>query len=114
MGWKSLVIHDPLSLQSFKKAGYVFRDLPRISRAVPSRQRCHDLLDRALTIAEFQDVPARRLYPDHAFREEHNLFFVVGTPSATRCESGLTGLRRPRHSQDSMRKAPGGGHPGWT
>ena len=92
MGLESLVIHNPFSLQSFKKAGYVFRDLYRISRTVLARERCHNLLDRALAIAEFQDILGRTLYPDHAFREEHNLLFAVGTPSATWRQAGLAGL----------------------
>src|SRR5271165_3436193 len=111
MGLESSIIHDSLSLQGFKKTGYVFRDLPRISRAVLSRQRCYDLLDRALTIAEFQDVLACPLYSDHAFGEEYNLLFVMSAPSTTWCQAGLAGFGRRRHSQASIRKAPGGGQP---
>ena len=59
--------------------------------AVPYRsgERCHDLLNRALTVAEFQDVLARSLYPDHAFGEEHNLLLALSAPAATGCEAGL-------------------------
>jgi hypothetical protein len=42
------------------------------------------------------------------------LLFALVAPSATWCETGLAHLGRGRHSQDSIRKAPGGGHPGWT
>src|ERR1019366_305935 len=104
----------PFSLQSFKKAGYVFRDLYRISRPVSDRERCRNLLDRALTIAEFQDALACPLYADHAFREEHNLLFALVAPSATWGQTGLGQLGRGRHPQGPISKAPGGGHPGLT
>jgi hypothetical protein len=102
MGLESLVIHDPFLLQSFKETAHVFRDLYRVSRTIPYHESRHDFLDGALTITEGQDIAARPVYPNHAFREEHNVWFGVAAPSATWCKVGLARLRWESHSQDSI------------
>jgi hypothetical protein len=102
VGLEPSVVHDSFALQGVEKTGYVVSDLYGVSGTVPFHERCDNLLQRTLSIAEFQNVMACALHSDHAFWEQHNLLLALSAPTATGCEPGLTGFRRDGHAQDSL------------
>src|ERR1700676_3709364 len=87
-----LIIDDAFLLQSLQKTAHVFTNLHRISPAVRRRKRGHDLLNRALPVAKFQDILPRPLNPNHAFRKKHDSFLALLPPSATSGKTGLAGI----------------------
>jgi hypothetical protein len=111
----TLVIHDTFLLQRLKKTPHVFSNLHSIGAIESYNQNIHDLLDSSLPVAQFQHVLTRPLQPDHALGEKYDLIRTLGAPAATRRQTRLAGIKRPRQSYNScIRKAPGGGHPGCT
>jgi len=74
----------------------------------------YDLADGALAVAMLQDFPAGTDEAQHAFGDQQNIALLRGfAQAASRAEPRPAFGRELAHAP-SMRKAPGGGQPGFT
>ena len=109
-----LVVHDPFALQLLKKKTSVRANLLRIRLPKLFLQFANNLAERAGPVATFKYLQPRPLQFDGAFGEEDYTILVGAPPSAAGGEARLTSISWWRHQWPSIRKAPGGGHPGCT
>jgi len=89
-----LIIDNPLLLQSVQKVANVLANLHWIASAVRRRKRGHDLLNRSLSVAKFQNFLPGPLNPNHAFGKKHHSFLALGAPSTTGGEARLENCLR--------------------
>ena len=72
-----LIIDNALLPQCLEKTAQIRANLRRVSAGVFLHERIHNLIYRALPIAQFQNALCRGLHPNHAFRKKHNPLFAL-------------------------------------